>query len=225
MIAAGFNKETHMYQDVVVLDLETLNSADDLPTGWKDYNALGLSIGGYYDYGIGGMHFFQQGDLYLLMNDFVFDEPLIVTFNGIAFDLKLMRWLIRSEADRLGPGKEADEMMETCDKFKVLANKSYDILAEISRADSKNKFAPGLNSLDAICEANGLGNKIGPGALAPKWWQAGDYDRVISYLAYDVYLTRKLFELIQENKGVLKRSNGELRIRTLEEVQVANEVA
>ena len=52
--------------------------------------------------------------------------------------------------------------------------------------------------LDAICKANGLGEKSGDGATAAVLWQKGKHQEVIDYCENDIRLTRKLFDLIQE---------------------------
>jgi hypothetical protein len=91
-----------------------------------------------------------------------------------------------------------------CDAFKALAAISYDILAEIWRVDPKRKFERGLNSLDAIAQANGLGAKLSNGAQAPRDWAAGRHADVVNYCADDIYKTMALFETICTTGQILR---------------------
>lgn len=187
--------------------------------GWENKAALGLSIGCYYDYADTRCHFFDVHTLEETMRHLVQRQPLLVSFNGIAFDFPLMRGLLRQEAERIRlndvpPGQEvrtvdhaaekAQALVDLCDAFKTLCATSYDILAEIWKADPTRKFEPGLNSLDVIATANGLGGKLSHGAQAPRDWQAGRYAQVCNYVMDDVYKTAALFEMICEGKPILR---------------------
>ena len=206
--------------NVIVLDLETLHSADDLPTGWSDKPALGLSIGCYYDYLDGRVHWFDQAFLVRIVQYLVDRQPLMISFNGIGFDFVVMCGLIRRQADEVEINDRAEmtratELRRLCDLFKTLAANSYDLLAEIWASDPQGKFERGLNSLDAICAANELGEKIGHGAQAPKDWANQEYAKVLNYCQHDVYLTKNLAELVAMQQGKLLRSSGPLTIRFL----------
>lgn len=187
--------------NIIVLDLEVLNSPKE--HGWNNKKALGLSIGCYYDYDFDCVVWFDRPSLRHTVTQLVERQPLMVSFNGISFDFALMRALLRHE----------EGLHTLCDQFKELASHSYDILAEIWRSDSQGKFERGLNSLDAILAANDLGAKSGSGDKAPLWWHDGLYAQVMNYCQDDVLLTKKLFEYIAENTGILHRRNGPLGIR------------
>lgn len=79
---------------------------------------------------------------------------------------------------------------------------NYDLLAEIWEGASLGReFVYPTHAgfgLDAICKANGLGEKSGDGANAAILWQKGKHQEVIDYCENDIRLTRKLFDLIQE---------------------------
>ena len=209
--------------NIVILDLETLHSASDLPTGWDDKAALGLSIGCYYSYASGRYHWFDRHTLEDTIRRFVDIQPLLVSFNGIAFDFPLMRALLRQEAATpmsMPPltshdacRERKDSLVHLCDAFKALCATSYDILAEIWASDPNGKFMRGLNSLDAILEANSLERKTGDGVMAPKLWQQGRIADVLNYCQHDVLQTKALFELICRSKGHIQRRNGPLTIR------------
>lgn len=192
-------------RNIIVLDLETLHSAKDVEGGWANKAELGLSIGGYYNYQAETIAWFDLYSLTNLIKWIVRHKPLMVSFNGIGFDFALMRAVVRHHIEIA--------MEPELQEFKTLAATSYDILAEIWRADPKDKFAKGLNSLDAICAANGLGQKTGSGEQAPRDWQAGKKAKVMAYCAQDIALTVELFELIRANKGRIERSNGALQLQ------------
>lgn len=212
-------------QNIVVLDLEVLNSPDEVPSGWRNTRALGLSVGCYYSYATDEYELFDRRTLELTMRQFVKDQPLLVSFNGIGFDFKLMRALLRHEAEEEVDIVRMSELTKLCDQFKVLALESYDILAEIWAADPANKYVKGLNSLDAILSANGLPPKSGNGEEAPLWWREGKLMRVIEYCMRDVELTRDLFDLIGRNEGHIQRSSGPLSVRHVQDMHIANPAA
>jgi hypothetical protein len=231
-------------KNIVVLDLETLQSADDCrhcgqaesahyahgacapwegqrpadhltqfsALGWNDKPALGLSIGCWFAYQDGQLHWFDVYTLEATMRAFVDGQPLLVSFNGIGFDFPLMRGLVRREADTLrqrnyglGLDVEVAEMMTAlCDDFKTLCATSYDILAEIWKQAPVDKYKRGLNSLDALCQANDLPAKEMDGSTAPRLWQQGRCAEVIQYNVGDVLRTKALFELILTQGNILR---------------------
>lgn len=180
--------------------------------GWNNKPALGLSIGCYWDYTDNRIHWFDPHTLEDILRLFVERQPLMVTFNGIGFDFPLMRGLLRQKAEAKVRSTDTDawheDLVSLCDAFKAHCSTSYDILAEIWKVDPGRKFERGLNSLDAIAEANGLGKKLSHGVQAPRDWAAGRYADVCNYCADDVYKTKALFELIMQH-GCLMRGDGQ----------------
>jgi hypothetical protein len=57
--------------------------------------------------------------------------------------------------------------------------------------------------LDAVARGLGLGGKTEgmDGALAPRLWQAGEYDKVLDYVARDVRLTLEIAQKVDEQGG------------------------
>ena len=180
--------------------------------GWNNKPALGLSIGAYWDYQDSRIHWFDEHTLAATVQLFVQRQPLLVSFNGIGFDFPLMRGLLRRQAEHNGALSGIEEplpwLVALCDTFKAQCATSYDLLAEIWKVDPDRKFERGLNSLDAIAQANGLGAKLSHGAQAPRDWAAGRYADVLNYCADDVYKTKMLFEQIVEY-GEILRGDGE----------------
>ena len=185
------------------------------PIGWDNKPALGLSIGGYYDYEDSRIHWFDEYNLEGAVETLVERQPLMVSFNGIGFDFPLMRGILRRRAQHIRINSiedmfdKANSLNYYCNLFKELAANSYDILAEIWKADPDRKYERGLNSLEAIAQANGLGPKLSHGAQAPRDWQAGKHADVVNYCQDDVLKTKALFELIRDCNGELIRGGGQ----------------
>lgn len=222
--------------NIIVLDLETLRSADDcrwcgnpatsaLPCtrltleavratnheriGWRDFPCLGLSIGCYYDYMDDMYHWFDVHTLTNTIRILVERQPTLVSFNGTQFDFPLMEALCALQATK-GTVLATETL---CAQFLRLAMGSmpcaYDILAEIWEEDPDNKYQKG-NGLDAVSQANGYGAKQMDGATAPRLWAAGRYAEVIEYCMGDVYKTRKLFEQVCRGEPIQRQAGAVL---------------
>lgn len=157
--------------------------------GWDDYENMGISV-------IGVNAIFDDIDevtnFNTLLNNNVMEQlnafqyglnvtDVLVGFNNQSFDDKLLKangFII------------PDTII------------NYDLLAEIwEGAGLGREFVYPTHAgfgLDAICKANGLGEKSGDGANAAILWQKGKHQEVIDYCENDIRLTRKLFDLIQE---------------------------
>lgn len=183
--------------------------------GWENKAALGLSIGGYYSYAHDRIFWFDEHTLEKVMGDLIEIQPLMVSFNGISFDFELMSGLLWQKADEeisieSNEGTECArvEVRAMCRAFRELAKISYDIFAEICKADPDRKFERGLNSLDAISKANALGGKLSHGTQAPRDWAAGRHADVINYCADDILKTKALLEMLEANQGEILRGDG-----------------
>jgi DEAD/DEAH box helicase domain-containing protein len=78
--------------------------------------------------------------------------------------------------------------------------RSIDLLAEI-----KNVLGRRLK-LDSVAQATLGKGKIGSGLDAVKWWEAGEYDKVIKYCIEDVKITKEVYEYALKN-GKLRYSD------------------
>lgn len=155
--------------------------------GWDDYENMGISV-------IGVNFISEEGDGVFSHNNTLnrdlgikaFQQGLdvadvLVGFNNQSFDDKLIK----------ANGFTIPECIV-----------NYDLVAEIwEGAGLGRTFVYPTHAgfgLDAICKANGLGEKSGDGATAAVLWQKGKHQEVIDYCENDIRLTRKLFDLIQE---------------------------
>lgn len=197
-------------KNIVVLDLEVANSPDELPTGWEDKRALGLSLGGYWDYQESRIVWFDTPRLEETVGSLVARQPLLVSFHGLQFDFVVMRALLRAKAEQLDDSNRV-RLQTLCDQFKALCTTGYDILQAVWAVAGRGSER-GLNSLDALCTANQLGSKYGNGALAPKLWQQGEVAAVLNYCTQDILLTKALFELLLDNNGTIQRRDRPLTV-------------
>jgi len=160
--------------------------------GWGDHANMGVSVIGAYDYVEKRYRVFCE-DNFDEFFDLIYQRSLLVSFNGIGFDNKVL--------NAVGSGKLGMPIHEGY----------YDVLLEIWKSAGGRFKGSGL---DAVCEANSLGKKSGHGALAPIQWQRGERGAVIDYCLNDVKMTKGLFELCQ--RGPIKSARGELRLRRVD---------
>jgi len=169
--------------------------------GWDDHALLGLSIGCYYDYRDGRVHWFDAKTLPDTILALVERYPLIVSFNGQQFDGPLMLSLVQKQTtpDAFAPRDGAAPSALASD-WQALWDDSYDLLQEIWCIDPDSCHVPchvhGLNSLDAIARATLGKGKSGSGADAPRLWRQERYAEVINYCYNDILLTKALFERV-----------------------------
>ena len=150
--------------------------------GWKDYAGMGISTVCAYDYESDQYGVFCQDN----MDEFealVRECDILVGFNSISFDNNVLTCVVPALT------KE------------YLDAKSYDILVEIWKAAGLSpefKYPSHIGySLDAMVKANDLASgKTGNGALAPVWYQTGQWGRLVNYCLADVWLTKKLLDKI-----------------------------
>lgn len=161
--------------------------------GWTDHANMGISVIGAYDYVEERARVFMEDNLEEFRH--LAASRLMVSFNGINFDNKVIR---------------------ECWGIEIPNN--FDLLQEIWKSAGLGpRFNPkthGGYGLDKCCEKNFATRKTGSGALAPVLWQQKRYAEVIDYCLNDVYLTKQLNDLIL-NTGLMKdpKTSGHLTIR------------
>lgn len=152
--------------------------------GWNDHENMGVSTVCCYDYREDRYRVFC-GDNLEEFSALVDAHDIIVSFNGLKFDNKVLAYTLPCLADLPDP-------------LKWLNEKSYDIFAEIR--DVSGKWC----GLDATIKVNDLGaGKTGNGALAPMWYQTGQWGRLVDYCVEDVRLTKMLLDMIISGKPII----------------------
>lgn len=161
--------------------------------GWDDYENMGISV-------IGVNYITEEGDQ-------IFNHNIAVTTNDSC--LETFQYGLDATDVLVGFNNQSfDDKLLKANGFVIPETiVNYDLLAEIwEGAGLGREFVYPTHagfSLDAICKANGLGEKSCDGANAAILWQKGKHQEVIDYCENDIKLTRKLFDLIQE-KGEIK---------------------
>jgi hypothetical protein len=169
---------------------------------WNDKLALGLSIGCAYSYLDDQLLWFDGHTLEAFVARRVATQALLVSFNGLGHDFPLIQALLRQQGDAL---------CALADSFEALTLTSYDILAAIWTTYGRGTQR-GLNTLDALCQANALPSKEMDGAQTPRLWQQGRYSEVIQYCQNDVLRTKALFELIWAGQPLWRRDGQQLML-------------
>ena len=139
-------------KNIVVYDLEIKVPIEQCKKGWAGYDEMGISVGCAYDYLEGRYRVFLDDNMQELVDRLNEPETLVVAFNHIGFDNKLLRGA--------GFNLKVDEEL-----------RNYDMMA-ISKAGagSKDKFHKGFR-LDDHLESCELPRKTANGVMAPIWWQ------------------------------------------------------
>ena len=147
--------------------------------GWRDFENMGISVIGAYDYVEDRYRVFEQ-DNFSEFQKILKQRDVICGFNSIAFDVPLCRANGIDITINIAP--------------------HYDILAEIwEGAGLGRQFQYPSHvgfSLDACCKANFGTEKTGHEAFAPVDWQQGKYGKVVDYCLNDVRLTKQLLDQI-----------------------------
>lgn len=174
---------------------EPIESGIEYCGGWRDFEGMGITVIGVYDYQTDRYRVFLEDNL-SEFQDLIAQRELVVGFNNNAFDNLLC------EANGLW----------------IPSEKSYDLLVEIwAGAGLGPRFNPSTHGgfgLDACSAVNFGTQKSGNGALAPIDWQRGKYGSVIDYCLNDVKLTKDLMDLVLNQGSIIcPKTNRTLTIR------------
>jgi len=153
-----------------------------------------LSIGAYYDYRDGLVHWFDRYVLAETVRGWVWDEVLLVSFNGIGFDFAV----VAAALSDAGDGALAGDLT-------TLAAQSDDFLAEVWHVTGGD-YAK-RTSLSALCQAHNLDHKPGNGVHTPTRWCVGRIAKVLNDCQKDVMRAKKLFEMVATPRGVSQRQS------------------
>ncbi|MFH1750036.1 MAG: ribonuclease H-like domain-containing protein [bacterium] len=149
----------------IVLDLETQKSFDEVG-GQDNYDKLGVSIVGVYDYMHDKFMTFREEEILQL-------QPLLEESETIGFNIKNFDFAV------LQPYLDID-----VSKLKYL-----DIMEDFE------KYAGHRIKLESLAQSNlGVG-KSGSGLDALKYYKDGDFEKLAKYCLDDVKITRDLYNL------------------------------
>ncbi len=161
----------------VVFDIETKNIFQDV--GSRNPEDLDISVVGLYDSETNSFLSFTQEEFPQMWPYFQKAE-LLVTFNGLYFDIPLLNKYYKKEG--LGD---------------LTAHKHLDIFKEVKQVSGR------WLKLDKIAEGTFGIRKSGDGLEAVKWWREGKVDEIRKYCLDDVKITRDVYEFALKNKKLL----------------------
>jgi hypothetical protein len=167
----------------LAFDLEIATPIPDGATDWRPYRPFGISCAATFAQGEDVPHLWHGVNYAAKMEEdnvcqlidylqqMVYDDYTILTFNGAGFDFEVLA--------------EESGMVAEC---KELAMNHIDIFFQLF---CQLGYAPGL---DRLCKGMNLGEKPEGinGAAAPQMWLDGRYQEVLDYCAGDVRLTMAL---------------------------------
>ncbi len=187
--------------DHVVVDGEIARTVEEVG-GWDNTNLMGGAVACLWEEKTGRVRVYGPDDAPAL-RERLLDADRISGFNIWKFDFPVI-WSVPAPAWLAG-----DERHVSPQLIAALLPKTDDILRRIWLALGLNpdKFYPkthGGYPLERVARSTlGVG-KIGNGADAPKWYQAGLVQKVVNYCADDVAIERDLATFIDRYGYVLR---------------------
>lgn len=167
--------------DVVVLDLETQKSFDEVG-GRGNLHLLRVSVAGLYSYEKDLFRTFTEWEVPALRG-VLEDARLVVGFNLKRFDYPVLEPYIKRSLKHLP---------------------TLDILEEVERILGHRL------SLDTLVRATLGEGKTGHGLDAIRYFREGDIDKLKSYCLADVRLTRDLYEYGKRHGRMMYPKNNEV---------------
>ncbi|MHB1000490.1 MAG: 3'-5' exonuclease family protein [Armatimonadota bacterium] len=181
--------------DHIVVDVEIQKTIEELPNGWNDTHLMGVSCAVVYEYQTDRFRVYGPDDVQALQERLLAADR-ITGFNTYRFDFPVIWGL---------PNRE---------RVTVLKAKSNDLLQRIWRAlgldeEEFSKLHSGWG-LDVVAKGTlGVG-KSGFGGDAPKWYQSGNWARLVDYCIDDVRLERDLGAFIDRYGYVVNGNTGQV---------------
>jgi hypothetical protein len=179
--------------DIIVFDIETKNSFDDVG-GRSNLKNLNVSVIGAYSY---------DSDKYFCFDEYELDQfgemvkcaGLVVSFNGKQFDIPVL---------------------EKYYDFKIASVSHYDIFEEVCKLIGRRI---GLGPLAEANLKDGEG-KGGSGLEAISLYNRGEIEKLKKYCIQDVKVTKGVFDIIRD-KGCLWVPNK--HIPQMEKIEIVYE--
>ncbi len=160
-----FNAGTSSQPRVLVFDLETLRSADEVG-GWSNIRDMGMACGVIHDSEDNQFHIYEEKEAQNLIAHLE-KGSLVVGFNHVRFDYEVLRAYSDYDFNKLP---------------------SFDMLLEVKKILGHRLK---LNSLVAAT----LGDtKSADGMQSLRWVKEGRFDLIREYCRKDVEVTKRLFE-------------------------------
>jgi len=195
--------------DHIVVDVEIQKTIEEVPNGWEDTHLLGVSVGVVYEYQTDRYRVYGPNDTQALRERLVAADR-ISGFNIWKFDFPVI-WEL--------PGRE---------RVQQLGPKTNDLLRRIWLALylKPNEFSSLHKNwgLDKVCRATFGQGKSGFGGDAPKWFQAGNWAKLVDYCIDDVRLEKRLTDFVDQYGFVISAQGEVLRLDVEDSVSLLNNV-
>jgi hypothetical protein len=191
-------------RNFVVMDAETKMLAKQVQGGWDNIYGHGMSSAVTYSSASDKYKFWPSDQRDALCS--YLNKQVVVTFNGIMFDSKLLLGNDRVIEDNGATSNDkyswinADIYVEMWRHILQLDRSDY---SAIVKKIQEQKFPKNVFGLDPIAK-NTLGvSKSGEGAHAPDLFQQGRLLELFEYNLQDVRVTRQLYMFIKQWKYVI----------------------
>lgn len=168
-------------RDVVVFDVETQKTFDEVG-GRDNFDKLGISYAGVYSYTQDEYFGFLENELPRLETILMREQPLLVGFNSIHFDIPVMQPYF--------PNLDLSTLPHV------------DILKDIEKELGHRL------KLDSVAGTTLYEHKSGDGLDAIRWYRAGDFDSIARYCIDDVKVTRNLYEFGKRHGKIYYMAGG-----------------
>ena len=159
---------------ILYFDLETKYSAEEVG-GWGNIMDMGMAVGVLWDSLDSGFHVYLENEIPALI-DHLRQGGLVVGFNHVAFDLRVVAGSRPTEAER--------QQLYT----DLASLNHFDMLTEL-----KKELGHRLR-LDSIARPTLQHGKSADGLQSLAWYREGRIDKVIEYCKQDVEVTRQVHE-------------------------------
>ncbi len=198
--------------DHVVVDVEIAKTIEEVG-GWDNTEKMGISVACLWEYTTQRMRVYGPDDVSAL-RERLLKADRISGYNIFNFDFPVVwgiskpTWLNWTKSpmevhDRLPKGTGG------CNLKAELGIKTNDLLRRIWAAQGFNpdvwQAGMGGSKLGDIAGATIGVRKIGDGASAPVWYQAGLIQRVVNYCADDVAIERDLTDFVDRYGYVIHK--------------------
>jgi len=202
--------------EYLVYDIETKKLANEVEGGWGNIHGMGMASGVVWSSKTEEYYFFGPEESEIDRMAGLLNGKVVVTFNGITFDSKLLLGNDRIIEDD-GTTKNDKYGWKNVDIFmamwrQILGHKGT--VPELIKAQKKPAYRKkGVYNLDSILWATMRIKKNGNGADAPKLYQEGKMKELLEYNLQDVKCERDLYQFIKKYKYLI---NGEYDVVTFD---------
>ena len=180
--------------DHVVVDVEIAHTTEETPGGWDATDKLGVAVACLWEYQTQRMRVYGPEDVEAL-RERLLKADRISGYNVWNFDFPVI-WGVPKK-DWNGAQDPDGHVAYIRRQLQPITN---DLLRRmwIAQGFNPDVWQPGMggSKLDDIAGATIRARKIGNGADAPKWYQAGQVQRVVNYCADDVAIERDLTDFV-----------------------------